>query len=162
MIAALLYGSTLNLGFDPTVKALKGTNNKLFFDLTVKGTDSSRKLIKKTYCTVKGISEFNADAIWGHATRVYEVKEVVRGVPKGESFVLKDCSVDDDQVVEGDILLKILSNCTDEEHSFFLTLMAHGTVEVDDAGTKDNTKTVMMWGLDVYQNESKYHFNPPR
>ena len=86
---------------------------------------------------------------------------MVRGVPKGESFVLKDCSVDDDRVVEGDILLKILSDCTDEEHSFFWTLMAHGTVEVDDAGTKDNTKTDMMWGLDVYQNESKYHFKPP-
>lgn len=76
---------------------------------------------------------------------------MVGGVPRGESFALKDCWVDDERAVEGDTLLKILSGCTDEERSFFLTLEAHGTVEVDDAGTKDNTKTVMMRGFDVYQ-----------
>ena len=158
MIAALSYGSTLDLGFDPTVKALKGTNNKISFDFTVKGTDSHGNSIKKMYRTVKGISEFSANAIRGRATRVYEVKEVVGGIPRGESFVLKDCWVDDDRAVEGDILLKILSDCTDEEHRFFLTLVAHGIVEVDDAGTKDNTKTVMMQGFDMYQNDWKHHF----
>jgi len=161
LIAALSYGSTLDLGFDPTVMALKGTDNKISFDFAVEGTDSTGNPIKKMYRTVKGISEFSADAIRGRATRVYEVKEVVGGIPRGESFALKDCWVDDDRAVEGDILLKILSDCTDEERGFFLTLVAHGIVKVDDAGTRDNTKTVMMRGFDVYQNESKYHFKLP-
>ena len=49
MIAALSYGSALNLGFDPTVKVLKGTNNKISFDLTVKGSalKSSLKTAKR-------------------------------------------------------------------------------------------------------------------
>ncbi|EDR02424.1 uncharacterized protein LACBIDRAFT_332286 [Laccaria bicolor S238N-H82] len=134
LIIALSYGSAIDLGFDPTIKARKVVEDsveKIFFDFTVKGTDSSEKPITKIYRTVRSISEFGADAICGRGMRVYEVKEVDNGILKGDTLALKDCWVDDDRELEGDILANILLDCKDEEHDLFLTLVVHGLVEVD-------------------------------
>lgn len=161
LIVALSYGSAIDLGFDPTIRASKGVDNKIFYDFTVKGTDSGGNPITKVYRTIKSISEFSADVIRGRGTRVYEVKEVDNGVPKGDTLALKDCWVDDDRELEGDILANILLDCKDEERELFLTLVVHGLVEVDGAGMKDHIKAVMLRGLDIHQGNLRYQFKHP-
>lgn len=161
LIIALSYGSAIELGFDPTIRAFRGVDDKIFYDFTVKGTDSGGNPITKIYRTVRSISEFGADAIRGRGTRIYEVKEVDNGVLKGDTLALKDCWVDDDRELEGDILTNILLDCNNEERESFLTLVVHGLVEVDGAGTKDHIKEVMLRGLDVHQGGLKYQFKHP-
>ena len=143
------------------VRASKGVDNNIFYNCTVKGKDSSGSPITKIYRTVKNISEFGADAIRGRGTPAYEIKEVDNGMLKGDTLALKDCWVDNDRELEGDILANILLDCKNEERELFLTLVVHGLVEVDGAGTKDHIKAVMLRGLDVHQGNLKYQFKHP-
>ena len=138
------------------VRASKGVDNKIFYNCTVKGKDSSGSPITKIYRTVKNISEFGADAIRGRGTPAYEIKEVDNGMLKGDTLALKDCWVDNDRELEGDILANILLDCKDEERELFLTLFIHGLVEVDGTGTKDHIRAIMLRGLDVHQDNIKY------
>ncbi|KAI5981469.1 hypothetical protein EDC04DRAFT_2916514 [Pisolithus marmoratus] len=144
---SLAFAYDHELGWDPTIQrvCIKG---KTQYDITVR-TDEGENLV---YQTTRIISDFNADALRGRGTRIFEVclkSEDGKPVDDAKPAVLKDCWRDSDRDREDTILEQIFTDLqnqkgieqADEARKYFLTVLAAGNVIVD--GKIDGTDSLL-------------------
>ena len=145
LFVSLAFGTTSQLGYDPTVMRVK-EDGKIQFQFLVGD---------KTYQTLSVLSDFGADPLLGRGTRVFEVYDI-----KDESATprtLKDVWVDADRQREGDILADLLEKIRSEGHCqdfgdaqrHFLTVECHDNVMIQ--GKKDETK--YFWGGEEFPSD---------
>lgn len=146
---SLTYATPVQLGYDDTMKL----NKDRTLDITVRDHDGTTA----TYRTVRLLSNVSADAPRGRATRAWVVhkllgtgddQSVYMKDGKAVEYALKDCWIDDDRWLEGDILRKIREDAPPAERDrlqeYFLNPVAHGRVYA--GGEVDHTRSVMLNG----------------
>ncbi|KAI6038241.1 hypothetical protein EDC04DRAFT_3113831 [Pisolithus marmoratus] len=145
--SSLAFANDHELGWDPTIRRVC-VEGKPQYDITVH-TDDGEKLV---YQTTRIISDYNADALRGRGTRIFEVCPMSPdGKPMhgAEPGVLKDCWRDSDRDREDTILEKVFTHLRDkkgieqanEARKYFLTVLAAGNVMVD--GKIDGTDSLL-------------------
>jgi hypothetical protein len=146
LFVSLAFGTTSQLGYDPTVKRVQ--QNGVQYDFLVGDT---------TYRTVSVLSDFGADPLLGRGTRVFQVYNTtdLSQTPR----TLKDVWVEADRQREGailaDLFAKIRSDTQgqsfEDARRHFLTVECHGDVAIDNRD--DHTK--YFWGGQDFPAEYK-------
>jgi hypothetical protein len=139
VFVSLAFGTTSQLGYDPTVTCVE-EDGKMQYDFLVGDA---------TYRTLSVLSDFGADALLGRGTRVFQVYNIADTSEKTPR-ILKDVWVEADRQREGDILADLLDKiCSTEQgqgledaRRHFLTVECHGDVTIDERD--DHTK--YFWG----------------
>ena len=150
----MAHSTKAQLGFDPTVTRAPGQDYMRGggYDYIVR----NKKGEETPYRTVRIIRDFSVEALHGRATRIFEAKELVNGVPSGDSVVLKDQWVASSRTREHDTM-ELIRNVSKkaayrgELRSSFLTVVTAGDVFVpDDMGvlTADTTRAFQLRGAD--------------
>ncbi|KAI6021147.1 hypothetical protein EDC04DRAFT_2901404 [Pisolithus marmoratus] len=145
--SSLAFANDHELGWDPTIRRVC-VGGKPQYDITVR-TDEGKDLV---YQSTRIISDFNADALRGRGTRIFEVclkSQDRKSVKDAEPAVLKDCWRDSDRDREDTILEQIFTDLrnhkgihqADEARKYFLTVLAAGNVMVD--GNIDGTDSLL-------------------
>lgn len=131
-ILALTYANECELGWDPTMQFV--SSPVPHYIIAVRSPQGEEMLFE----TEELLSDANAKAIRGRATRVWKVRQCIDGHAVGPSMVLKDCWLDAGQPCEGEVTEKILASAaTNPEHDKvlrrgLLTTVIHGDVHVAD------------------------------
>ena len=137
LFVSLAFGTTSQLGYDPTVKRIKQD----------KGPQYEFLVCDTTYRTLSVLSDLGADPLLGRGTRVFQVYDTKD--PSRTPRTLKDVWVETDRRREGDILADLLgkisltSQAEDLESArrHFLTILCHEDVMID--GRKDHTEYLL-------------------
>ncbi|KAI6017652.1 hypothetical protein BKA83DRAFT_211114 [Pisolithus microcarpus] len=143
----LAFADAHELGWDPTIQRVC-VGGKIQYDITV-CTDEGKNPV---YQTTKVISDYRANALRGHGTRVFEARlksEDGKLVKDAEPVVLKDSWHDCDGDREDRIHEQIFADLRKkqgieqeaEARKYFLTVLAAGNVMVD--GKIDGTDSLL-------------------
>ena len=138
LFVSLAFGTTSQLGYDPTVTHVEAAG-KMQHEFRVGDA---------TYRTLSVLSNFGADALLGRGTRVFQVYNTAD--PTRTPRTLKDVWVETDRKREGailaDLFTKIRSDTQgqsfEDARRHFLTVECHGDVTIDNRD--DHTK--YFWG----------------
>lgn len=136
-IIAFSYAPLENMGFDPTMTLdWDGRpRTKPQYLITVQSRASPG--LVKTYKTTKVLYALGVEATRGRGTRVWTVREWVDGDMCGEELVLKDCWVDMERDVEGEVMERLeraAKSPEDKEElaDILLTVLIDGVVCLKD------------------------------
>ena len=134
-----MYAEDIELGFDPTIKAVKATDGVAQYEITVRDEAGGERI----YRTTKVLSASGDNYLIGRATRVWEAVEIVDGVEVGDPVALKDCWVDSDRDREGYIIAQIRASPLSEKdqkdlNRVLITVPIHGDVLAE--GIQDRTR----------------------
>jgi len=142
LVVSLTFACAVDLGWDPTMHLKYNDRDaKFYYQITVTPDDNS---VKRTYRSVRILSEFSADAIRGRATRVFEAYEIgdngkrIRGA---KNVAIKDFWLDSSRESEAVVLKKILKGAKKSMKAKFLTVVIWGKVSTD--GNEDSTDRIM-------------------
>lgn len=126
---SFLFAERHQLGWDPTITRIKGSEEDLCYDFTVQDAGGSTAV----YRSLELISDGPTNSVPGSKTWVWKVVRIVDGVPQGEPMVLKDSWIQEEWAREGDTLerLRQKNDAPDAQKAFarhFLTVVHHGDV----------------------------------
>ncbi|CAE6413090.1 unnamed protein product [Rhizoctonia solani] len=169
IILSILLGSSIQLGFDPTMKAtFPDGNSEPSYIIAVHNSDTEVATQYQTLCV---LSDVGADSPVSRGTRVWIVGKLVNGLAAGPFYALKDVWVGklvnglaaapfyalkdvwvhDDRTPEHELVLEI-RNSQPDDAQHFLTPVDYGYVPHDPATPviRDNThKTLRRQELEL-------------
>ncbi|KAG8703733.1 hypothetical protein FRC11_010480 [Ceratobasidium sp. 423] len=149
IILSMLSATRVELGYDPTVRAVTSNdgNAEPSYNITIHNVDEGTNNV---YRTVGILSDIGVDSMVCRASRVWEVKKLVNGVPGGDSYVLKDIWVHEDRIPEHEILQDI-REAQPEYSDYFLTPLDHCFVPLvpSEPQTADSTHKTLGHSRDL-------------
>ncbi|KIP06495.1 hypothetical protein PHLGIDRAFT_118886 [Phlebiopsis gigantea 11061_1 CR5-6] len=133
----VMYATTDDLGWDPTMTLVPETDGKHQYDIQVAVSTDPMPVV---YRTTRLISNVGACRLRGRGTRVWEVRQLnANSCFTGPPRVLKDSWPDTDRPREAEVLAQVLRDIgsVEEAQDFFLTVEAAGDVSI--GGAVDQT-----------------------
>ncbi|KAJ3554522.1 hypothetical protein NM688_g3064 [Phlebia brevispora] len=129
VLLAFLYAEPHQLGWDTTMIPVSDDEGNLQYDFTIENFDGSKSLFR----SLKLIYGGQSATLRRRGTRIWEVVQIINGVPCGSPLVLKDSWIHEESAREGASLRRVqLSHDTDDFlHTFsthFLTVTCDGDV----------------------------------
>lgn len=146
---SMAFSDMVSLGYDPTIKRIQAGDGNIQYEYMMSNGI--------TYVMVGSpLFDFRADVAEGHATQVWKVYR--KAIPD-VFHILKDLWMFSDATLEGDILRDLHQKVDEEHQRYFLTVLAHGTVNISSSCPDTTVGTVLRA---IPEIKSRYAIRQPR